>query len=189
MISDCKPPAEVLQLTCACVTTPACLGLLGLSACLQFTWAGLIFRGWTVCFCLCELGDSQTQLQILSIFMFLLSNKPFQCIFKISSFYCLLLVSSCNSLFWLIGSSFQKENLAALFSEVTVILIFAQVCVHVPPGWCLQEDLFLGLVGWIFFLAFTWNIKEKKHPTNTSRTKLNPLRKITYLGIESACVT
>lgn len=74
---------------------------------------------------LCELGDSQTQLQILTVFMFLLSNKPFQCIFKISSFYCLLLVSSYNSLFWLIGSSFQKENLTALFSEVTVILIFA----------------------------------------------------------------
>lgn len=148
--SDCKPPAAVLQLTCACVATPACVGPVGLSAHLQVACAGVIFRGWIVCFCLCELGGNQTQLQTLPVFMFLLSNKPFQCIFKISSFY-FLLISSYNSLFWLISSSFQKENLTALLSEVPVIVIFASSLCScsswlVPSGrsfpWACGLDLF-----------------------------------------------
>lgn len=70
IVPDCKPPARVLHLTCACVATPACLGPVGLSARLQVTCAGGIFRGWIVCFSLCELGHNQTQLQTLSIHVF-----------------------------------------------------------------------------------------------------------------------
>lgn len=59
------------------VETPACLGPVGPVGGLWVTCAGVLFRGWIVC--LQELGDNQTSLRTCSVFMVLLSNKPFQC--------------------------------------------------------------------------------------------------------------
>jgi len=80
------------------LTMLTCYILVRVSNCFPYTdlaayqgaCARVIYRGWVVSCCLCELGDNRTRLRTLTALMFLLSNKPFQCIFKISSLYVLL---------------------------------------------------------------------------------------------------